>query len=68
MWNDYLEKILKKEYLDKYYENYVKFRCKTKESFFKKKMYEIDLHYLNLYKNKGKLIDIGCSNGSFLNL
>ena len=68
MWNDLFRKNFKKEYLDKYYENYVKFRVQNKKKAFKKKMYEIDLHYLNLYKNKGKLIDIGCSNGSFLNL
>ena len=65
----YLEKILKKKYLDQYYSNYFKFRVQNKKkAFLRKKMYEIDLNYLKLYKSKGKLIDVGCSNGSFLNL
>ncbi len=65
----YLERILKKKYLNKYYQNYTHFRTQNKKkSILRKKMYQVDLNYLSLYKNKGKLIDVGCSNGSFLKL
>lgn len=63
----YIDNILSKKGLNAYYNNYIDFRLKNKKKLnLRKKMYLIDLKYLKLYKNSGKLIDIGCSNGDFL--
>ena len=63
----YIDNILSKKGLNAYYNNYIDFRIKNKKKLnLRKKMYLIDLKYLKLYKNSGKLIDIGCSNGDFL--
>ena len=63
----YIENILNNTALNDYYNNYVDFRLKNKIKLLqRKKMYEIDFKYLNLYKKKGRLLDIGCSHGGFL--
>ena len=65
----YVSTVLNDKSLNNYYDNYVKFRIKNKLKLKQRKiMYDIDLDYLKLYKKKGKLIDIGCSNGNFLKL
>tara|TARA_B100000963_G_scaffold359267_1_gene386056 strand:+ start:556 stop:1434 length:879 start_codon:yes stop_codon:yes gene_type:complete len=65
----YLENILNHTALNDYYNNYVDFRLKNKIKLVqRKKMYEIDFKYLSLYMKKGKLLDIGCSNGGFLKI
>ena len=65
----YISTVLDDKSLQNYYNNYVNFRIKNKLKLKQRKlMYEIDLNYLKLYKKKGKLIDIGCSNGNFLKL
>lgn len=63
----YIEKILNYSSLNDYYNNYVDFRLKNKKKLSQRnKMYKIDLKYLKLYKQSGKLLDVGCSNGGFL--
>lgn len=63
----YIENILNHKALNNYYDNYIDFRLKNKIKLAqRKKMYEIDLEYLNLYKKSGRLLDIGCSHGGFL--
>ena len=65
----YIENILNNTALNDYYNNYVDFRLKNKIKLVqRKKMYEIDFKYLNLYKKKGRLLDIGCSHGGFLKI
>ena len=65
----YIENILNNTALNDYYNNYVDFRLKNKIKLLqRKKMYEIDFKYLNLYKKKGRLLDIGCSHGGFLKI
>ena len=65
----YLENILNHAALKDYYDNYIDFRLKNKIKLAqRKKMYEIDYKYLNLYKKSGRLIDIGCSHGGFLKI
>jgi 2-polyprenyl-3-methyl-5-hydroxy-6-metoxy-1,4-benzoquinol methylase len=65
----YIDKILNEAGLKSYYNNYIEFRLKNKTKLIqRKKMYEIDLKYLSLYKKNGRLIDIGCSNGDFLKI
>ena len=63
----FIDQILNKNALSSYYNNYINFKLKNKKKLnLRNKMYKIDLKYLKLYKQSGKLLDIGCSNGGFL--
>ena len=59
---------LNDEGLSKVYENYFSHRLDEKELFEKRKiMYKIDHDWITKFINHGKILDVGCSGGQFLN-
>lgn len=55
------------EELNQFYTKYYQYRVnEVKLSEQRKVMYELDKNWLELFVKKGKLLDIGCSDGSFL--
>ena len=59
---------LNDEGLSKVYENYFSHRLDDKELFEKRKiMYKIDHDWITKFINHGKILDVGCSGGLFLN-
>ena len=60
--------ILNKEGLEKYYHDYLTSNRKNKEmARLRKIQYKIDLEFIKKYIQKGKVLDVGCSGGFFLN-
>lgn len=59
---------LNKSGLDKYWKDYLsRIQIKDKEYTNKRlKMYEIDYDYIHSFLEKGKILDIGCGNGTFM--
>jgi len=58
----------KKNISKNYFQKYSKFRNKnTKLGKLRKKQYSIDAQHFQKYIKKGKILDIGCSTGEFVN-
>ena len=63
-----VEPCLTPEGLDFYYSTYLKHRLQDKEKFQQRSVqYQIDSDFLKTYVTSGKILDVGCSGGFFLN-
>lgn len=64
----WIDPFLTKEGLQLYYSNYIEHRLKdSKARQLRDRMYEIDRDFLQRYISEGKILDIGCNGGFFLN-
>ncbi len=64
----WIDPCLTKEGLNQHYKNYIQPRLEDKVKMTQRdKMYELDRNFLQRFVNKGKLLDVGCSGGFFLN-
>ena len=64
----WIDPCLNKEGLEKYYHDYLTSNRKNKEmARLRKIQYKIDLEFIKKYIQKGKVLDVGCSGGFFLN-
>lgn len=63
-----VEPCLTPEGLNFYYSTYLKHRLEDKEKFQQRSVqYKIDSDFLKTYVGSGKILDVGCSGGFFLN-
>ena len=60
---------LDEEGLQRYYANYIGLRAKDKKKTLQRqRQYELDRDFIQTYIQRGKVLDVGCSGGFFLNI